>query len=122
MNYYLTLGIPMDADDESIRRAFRVLARRYHPDAGSGSSAEKFCQICEAYEALRDPARRARYDSCLQARPRSTRPIVVEPLRPEPTRSGPVRGTGAFQRNMIDDLFDALFDFDDDPFWGPLRR
>ena len=53
MNYYVILGIPVDADHESIRHAFRVLARRFHPDAGAGSSAEKFHQIFEAYETLR---------------------------------------------------------------------
>jgi molecular chaperone DnaJ len=36
MNYYVILGVPLDADDESIRHAFRVLARRFHPDAGVG--------------------------------------------------------------------------------------
>src|SRR5688572_8105564 len=91
MNYYRTLGIPADADDDTIRRAFRILARRYHPDAGSGSSAVKFRQIFEAYQTLRDPARRAAYDRSLRASPRSARPFRVEPLRPEPTRAEPIR-------------------------------
>jgi curved DNA-binding protein CbpA len=123
MNYYLILGIPVDADEETIRHAFRMLARRYHPDAGSGSSVEKFRQIFEAYETLRDPARRALYDNSLQAsqaRRGRARPITVEPLRPEPTRAEPIRPDFAFRRDIIEQLFDDLFaDFRDDPF---LRR
>lgn len=41
MNYYIILGVPVDAADETIRHAFRELARRYHPDAGAGSSVAK---------------------------------------------------------------------------------
>ena len=47
MNYYVILGIPVNADDASIRHAFRMLARRFHPDAGAGSSAEEFHRILE---------------------------------------------------------------------------
>ena len=62
MDYYTVLGIPADADQETIRSAYRVLARRYHPDRGLGSSSEKFRQIVEAYETLMDAARRQEYD------------------------------------------------------------
>ena len=120
MNYYLILGIPVDADEETIRHAFRVLARRYHPDAGSGSSAEMFRQIFEAYETLRDPARRALYDTSWRAKRGIARPFTVEPLRPDPTRAEPIRPDFFFRRDIIEQLFDELFrDFHDDPF---LRR
>jgi curved DNA-binding protein CbpA len=90
MNYYVILGIPENADEETTRRAFRALVRRYHPDAGAGSSPEKFREIVDAYETLRDPVRRASYDSSLRAtRPRRRR-TSVEPIRPEPTRAEPV--------------------------------
>jgi curved DNA-binding protein CbpA len=80
MNYYLLLGIPHDADSHTIRSAFRALARRYHPDAGEGSSAEKFREILVAYETLNDPTRRGAYDRVSQNRRLQTVP-VVEPLR-----------------------------------------
>ena len=87
MNYYLLLGIPEDADTETIRSAFRALARRYHPDAGNGSSAEKFREVLVAYETLTDTTRRAAYDRSLPNRRAPGLPIV-EPLRarivPEP--------------------------------------
>src|SRR4030095_11973423 len=48
----------MDAEEASIRHAFRLLARRFHPDAGAGSSAEEFYRIIEAY---RSPILRGRF-------------------------------------------------------------
>jgi len=85
MNLYAVLGIPPDADDESIRRAYRILVRRYHPDQGVGSSAEKFRQVREAYETLIDPASRHLYDLSLE------RAVHGAPVRIEPTvaQSGP---------------------------------
>jgi DnaJ-class molecular chaperone len=74
MNFYVVLGISRDADDEAIRRAYRMLARRYHPDQGVGSSAEKFRQVREAYETLIDPASRRSYDLSLQ---RATYPRAI---------------------------------------------
>ena len=78
MNFYALLGISRDAGDEMIRNAYKVLARRYHPDRGAGSSAEKFRQVNEAYETLIDPESRRAYDLSL----RWTHPPV--PVRAEP--------------------------------------
>jgi hypothetical protein len=49
MNYYVVLGISQDADPVAIRSAFRARARQYHPDAGEGSSVDKFREILTAY-------------------------------------------------------------------------
>lgn len=68
MNHYEVLCVPLDADEGMIRSAFRRLARRYHPDAGSGSSAEKFRELTDAYETLLDPVRRKAYDGSLAGR------------------------------------------------------
>ena len=124
MNYYVVLGIPEDADEDATRRAFRALVRRYHPDAGAGSSPDKFREIVDAYETLRDPLRRASYDSSLRAaRNSARRPSVdrvhVEPLRAEPL-VGPLgvrfRNRGRYSDNafMMDyraqNRFEELFD------------
>ncbi len=62
-DYYEALGVPRDASAEDIRRAYRSLARRYHPDVNKEPGAEdRFKEISEAYEVLRDPEKRARYD------------------------------------------------------------
>ena len=54
MNYDVRLGVSSDADSDTIRSAFRALVRRYRPDAGEGSSAQRFREIVEAYETLTD--------------------------------------------------------------------
>ena len=90
MNYYVVLGIPENANEETTRSAFRTLVRRYHPDTGAGSSPEKFREIVDAYETLRDPVRRASYDSSLRAVRNRTRQASVEPIRAEPMGAEPL--------------------------------
>jgi curved DNA-binding protein CbpA len=86
MNLYAVLGLPQDADPDRIRSAFRTLVKRYHPDAGDGSSVEKFRQLLIAYETLHDPIRRADYDRTLgRERGHAAAPVHVEPLMPQPT-------------------------------------
>lgn len=63
-DYYETLGISRDADQEEIKRAYRRLARKYHPDVNrEEGSEERFKEINRAYEVLSDPQMRQRYDS-----------------------------------------------------------
>jgi curved DNA-binding protein len=63
-DYYATLGISRDASEEEIKKAFRKLARKYHPDvAKDKKTAEgKFKEINEAHEVLSDPEKRRKYD------------------------------------------------------------
>jgi curved DNA-binding protein len=60
MNYYSVLGIEPTATSEQIKAAYRKLARQHHPD--SGGDAEKFKQVTEAYDVLKDPHKRAAFD------------------------------------------------------------
>ncbi len=59
-DYYKTLGVPRDADADTIKKAFRKLARKHHPDAGGDEA--KFKEINEAYEVLSDEKKRKLYD------------------------------------------------------------
>ncbi|MEJ2184534.1 MAG: molecular chaperone DnaJ [Gemmatimonadota bacterium] len=63
-DYYEILEVSRDADGDSIKKAYRKLALKYHPDRNNGSkeSEEKFKEATEAYEVLRDPQKRAAYD------------------------------------------------------------
>src|SRR5205823_825638 len=63
-DYYEVIGVRREADAEEIKRAYRKLAMQYHPDrnVGDAESEEKFKEAAEAYEVLRDPEKRQRYD------------------------------------------------------------
>ncbi|MBI3981701.1 MAG: molecular chaperone DnaJ [Gemmatimonadetes bacterium] len=63
-DYYQVLGVPRDASEGDIKKAYRRLAMEYHPDRNNGdkSAEEKFKQLTEAYDVLRDPQKRAQYD------------------------------------------------------------
>ena len=65
MDLYIVLGVQQGASESEIKRAYRRLARRYHPDINPGdqTAAARFRQILAAYETLIDPDRRSRYDS-----------------------------------------------------------
>jgi molecular chaperone DnaJ len=64
MDFYIVLGVPRTATVVDVKRAYRRLARRFHPDINPGDhvAAGRFKEITEAYETLSDPERRRRYD------------------------------------------------------------
>lgn len=105
-DYYDVLGVKPDASAEDIRSAYRKLARKFHPDVSKEKNAEeRFKDINEAYEALREPDRRSAYD---QARAGGFR--AGDDFRPGP-------GGGGFEFDMGDaggngqfsDFFESLF-------------
>ena len=63
-DYYEVLGVDRNADEETIKRAYRKLAKKYHPDVNPGDkdAAEKFAEASEAYSVLSDPDKRRQYD------------------------------------------------------------
>ena len=62
-DYYEIMGVARDASQDDIKRAYRKLARKYHPDVSSEGDAEaRFKEVGEAYEVLKDPEKRAAYD------------------------------------------------------------
>src|SRR5579871_431107 len=63
-DYYSTLGVPREADAEEIRKAYRKLARKHHPDLNPGDKAaeDRFKKVQEAYDILSDPKKKQMYD------------------------------------------------------------
>ena len=85
-DYYSVLGVEPNAGEAEIKSAYRRLARKYHPDVSKEAGAEdKFKAVNEAYEALRDPARRKAYD---QLRAGGYRPGDEAPPEGEPDDRG----------------------------------
>ena len=100
-DYYGILGVEASAGDAEIKTAYRRLARKYHPDVSKEAGAEeKFKAVNEAYEALRDPAKRKAYD---QLRAGGYRP--GDQVRPPP--GGFQRGPG-HQLLEFFDLFQRI--------------
>src|SRR5205807_9997321 len=64
-NYYAILGVPIDADSDTLKRAYRQLARRYHPDLAGLEGAVQMKRINRAYDVLSDAEKRLKYDTII---------------------------------------------------------
>ena len=84
-DYYDVLGVSADAGAEEIKRAYRQLARRYHPDISGDDRGVAFLEVARAYDVLSDPSRRRSYDSALPLPVRGYRGewVSVDPLTDE---------------------------------------
>lgn len=92
-NYYQILGVPPFSDPETVRAAFRKLARQHHPDLNAGNrlAEEQFKEINEAYEVLGNPEKRALYDASLK---------VVQPAAGGKTTPPPHKGPPKAQKSQ----------------------
>lgn len=112
-DYYAILGLERGASDDDIRKAYRKLARKYHPDVSKEANAEeRFKEIGEAYETLKDPQKRAAYDQLGRYRP-------GEDFRPPP---GWESRFGGFGFEDVVDLSDLFAQFGAGPRAGGRAR
>lgn len=115
-DYYKILGIAPDAEPGEIKRAFRKLARKYHPDINTSPEAEAmFKDVNEAYEVLKDPERRAAYDQLGKPGPGTE-----GGFRPPPGWEGGFEFTGGGPEGAeaFSDFFESLFRRRGQPFGG----
>ncbi len=103
-NYYQVLGLAQDASTDDIRKAYRKLARQYHPDVNGGDAeaTEKFKEINRAYEVLSNAEKRARYDRFGEGGVNGDAPS-------NPTDFGFGGGSGGGAGGGFSDIFDVLF-------------
>lgn len=113
-DYYKTLGVPRDASQDQIKSAYRKLARKYHPDVSKEAQAEqRFKEINEANEVLKDPEKRAAYDAL------GSNWHAGQDFRPPPGGTG---GFDGFKREFNAEDIDQFSDFFASIFGSGFRR
>ena len=103
-DYYKTLGVKRNATQEEITKAYRKLARKYHPDVSKDKGAEdKFKTINEAHDVLKDPDKRKKYDLLGENWRHG------QDFRPPPGFEGIFKNAGGVKGNGFSDFFEAIF-------------
>jgi curved DNA-binding protein len=107
-DYYKIMGVPRDASQDDIKRAYRKLARKYHPDVSKEPLAEvRFKELGEAYEVLKDPEKRVAYDQL------GTDWKANQEFRPPPDWNAGFefseRGFAGGDASQYSDFFESLF-------------
>ncbi len=109
-DYYDILGVPEDADADTIKRAYRKLARTYHPDVNKEESAQqRFTDVSEAYEVLGDEAKRKEYDQLRTYGYHGGESFEVPPEWQQQQAGGFRQTRTDFDPEAFSDFFSSLF-------------
>jgi curved DNA-binding protein len=133
-DFYEILGVPRNASQDDIQRAYRKLARAYHPDVNKDPSAEeRFKDVSEAYDVLSDPQTRRRYDAFgpdFRQVPEDVDPEAWSRARAGGGRTADGRGAGSASRGSgfgfgggdidLEDLLGGMFGGRAGRGWGPI--
>jgi len=130
-DFYRLLGVARDASQDDIQRAYRKLARQYHPDVNADPAAEeRFKDVSEAYDVLSDPQTRRRYDAFGPDFRQVPPDVDPDAFRRGRATAGAAAGSGraggggfSFPQGDIDieELFGGLFGGRAGRGWGPIR-
>lgn len=109
-DYYKILGVSRDADESAIKKAFRKLAKQYHPDTNNGNpeAEKKFREINEAYSVLSDEGKRKEYDESQHENQGSSVKGETQSTRKKAQTTNPFAGFNA--QNFKMDFGDMMFD------------
>jgi curved DNA-binding protein len=119
-DYYQVMGVPRTASQDDIKRAYRKLARKYHPDVSKEKDAEeRFKELQEAHEVLKDPEKRAAYDQ-LGANWKQGQDFRPPPDWGQGFEFSRGRAAGGEDFGGFSDFFSQLFG-DGSPFGGAAR-
>ncbi|WP_313152273.1 J domain-containing protein [Lacrimispora sp.] len=110
-NLYRVLGITNTATEEEIKKAYRTLSKKHHPDAnpGDGGREERFKEISEAYAILQNPQKRQEYDQMLKAEEKNTvkKEKKVKKMTDDPSAESSMN----FNFSRMDEQFAQFFGF-----------
>lgn len=112
MTYYEILQVSTDASEEVIKAAYKSLVKKYHPDSGTMSDADKFMQVEDAYQVLGNPEKRQLYDERLKATAEKRKDeIVVQQKKETASTTSTSRTTSSSRTSGGSSFFENLLGF-----------
>lgn len=112
-NPYLILGVSQRSEEKEIRKAFRALAKKYHPDVNPGNqeAEEKFREINEAYEILSDEQKRKKLDEELRGASYTSQKGFAKTEQKESRKSTTSKGKSQMDFSDVSNTFTNFFGF-----------
>lgn len=117
LNYYEVMQLSPRADQETVERVFRHLAKRYHPDNASSGDAERFAELMTAYRVLSNPEQRAEYDRSIG----QTHDTTVGPGAGQAVGSAELLADSRTRTGILSLLYQKRRNFSHEPGMGAMQ-